>query len=287
MVRVALAAAVLFSLVLAATGQTAASTPTPSTPHPYTQLFVFGDSYSDSGAGYVDTNGPTAVVYLAQRLGIAFTYYGAPDAAGKGLNFAVSGARTGYGDGRRYPTGELLSLGMKNQVDEFAALVKSGAVRFDPATTLFFLAGGLNDRGSPAGYTRTNEEDEIDSLYALGARRFMVALLPTQVPAFATAGIQFNPEIAMIPAEARAKHPGLRIALSNWGPFFDQVIAHAAQYGLTDTTSTCAGRTIHDESPDPCASPATHFYYHQNHPSTVAHRAVGDLLYTEALTQAP
>ena len=30
----------------------------------YTRLYVFGDSYSDIGAGYIDGNGPTAVAYL-------------------------------------------------------------------------------------------------------------------------------------------------------------------------------------------------------------------------------
>ena len=63
--------------------------------YPYTQLYVFGDSYSDSGSGYVDGNGPTAVAYLAQRLGIPFTYYGDPGSKGKGLNFAISGAGSG------------------------------------------------------------------------------------------------------------------------------------------------------------------------------------------------
>jgi phospholipase/lecithinase/hemolysin len=29
----------------------------------YTRLYVFGDSYSDIGAGYIDGNGPTAVFY--------------------------------------------------------------------------------------------------------------------------------------------------------------------------------------------------------------------------------
>jgi phospholipase/lecithinase/hemolysin len=260
------------------------------TTRPYTQLYVFGDSYSDNGAGYIDTNGPTAVAYLAQRLGIPFAPYGAPDSKGKGLNFAVSGARTGSGNGRRAAHRELLSVGMKNQVQEFADLLhsdKPDAIKFDPAQTMFFLAGGLNDRSAPDGYTRTNEEDEIDTLYALGARRFMVALLPTKIPAFATAGTMFNPEIAKIPAAERAKHPDIRIATSDWGPFFDQVITHPAQYGLTDTTSTCAGRALRDEDPTPCASPGTYFYYHQGHPSTAAHRAVGDLLYTEALTKAP
>ena len=267
--------ALLFLLTIKAQAQT----------RPYTQLFVFGDSYSDTGAGYIDADGPTAVAYLAKRLAIPFTWFGAPDSKGKGLNFAVSGARTGSGDGTRYPHGELLSRGMRNQVDDFAALVKSGTIKFDPAQTMFFLAGGLNDRGLPPGSTRTNLEADIEVLYAAGARRFLVALLPTRIPAFASAGTMFNPDLARIPADERAAHPDLHITNSDWGPFFDEVITHPAKYGLTDTTSTCAGRALKDENPDPCLTPQTHFYYHAAHPSTAAHKAVGDLLYQEALKQ--
>jgi len=261
----------------------------PPNPHPYTQLYVFGDSYSDSGSGYVDTNGPTAVAFLAQRLGIPFTWYGDPRyTKTQGLNFAISGAGSGSGPGRRYPTGEMLGIGMKNQVDQFVAFTKTGDIpKFDPATTMFFFAGGLNDRGKPEGYTRTNIEAEIDELYDLGARRFTVALLPTKIPQFATAGTAFNPELAKIPAEELAKHPDIRIANSNWGLFMDQVIANPAQYGITDTTHPCAGRNIHHEDTTPCASPDTHFFYHEGHPSTAVHRAVGDMLYAEATTTAP
>ena len=273
-----LAVLVLFTTLASAQTQT----------HPYTQLYVFGDSYSDSGSGYLDTNGPTAVAYLAQRLAIPFTWYGDPNSKGKGLNFAISGAGSGAGPGRRYPTGEMLGIGMKNQVDQFAAFLTTGDIpKFDPAQTMFFFAGGLNDRGKPDGYTRTNLEAEIDELYDLGARRFMVALLPTKIPSFATAGIMFNPDLARIPADERAKHPDIRIANSNWGPFLDEVITNAAKYGITDTTNQCAGRNIRHEDTTPCASPETHFFYHEGHPSTAAHRAVGDLLYTEALTKSP
>jgi phospholipase/lecithinase/hemolysin len=271
-------------LLLVSASTIAAQTPA----RPYTQLYVFGDSYSDSGAGYVDGNGPTAVVYLARRLNIPFTYYGDPASGTSGLNFAVSGAGSGAGAGRRYPTGEMLAFGMKNQVDQFAQFLKTGDIpKFDPAQTMFFFAGGLNDRGKPEGYTRTNIESEIDQLYDLGARRFMVALLPTKIPSFATAGIQFNPELAKIPAEELAKHPDIRIANSHWGAFMDEVMTNPTKYGITDTTSTCAGRTIHHEDPKPCASPETHFFYHQGHPSTATHKAVGDMLYQEALTKAP
>jgi phospholipase/lecithinase/hemolysin len=252
---------------------------------PYTQLYVFGDSYSDIGAGFEYADGPTAVAYLAQRLEIPFTYYGAAGSRGKGLDFAVSAAKTGSDPGTRQGSA-LFRLGMKNQVDEFAALVQSGEVRFDPAQTMFFLAGGLNDRGTPEGYTRTNEEEEIDTLYALGARRFMVALLPTKIPEFASAGLGLNPEIARIPADERARHPDIRIATSDWGPFFDQVYTHLAQYGLTDATLTCGDRATQARNPVACLA-KTHFYHFAAHPSTAAHKAAGDLLYAEALAKAP
>ena len=183
-------------LALSANLLAQAPAPAPSNPHPYSQLYVFGDSYSDSGSGYVDGNGPTAVVYFAQRLGIPFTWYGDPKSTGKGLNFAISGAADRPGYGRRYPTGEMLGIGMRNQVDEFVTFSKTGDIpKFDPAETMFFFAGGLNDRGKPEGYTRTNIESEIDTLYDLGARRFTVALLPTKIPPVRHRRERFNPEL--------------------------------------------------------------------------------------------
>jgi cholinesterase len=251
-------------------------------PRPYTQLYVFGDSYSDTGAGFLYADGPTAVAYLAQRLAIPFTYYGAPNSKGKSLNFAVSAGKTGSDPGVRQAPDAFFRLGMKNQVEQFASLLKSGETKFDPAQTLFFLAGGLNDRGTPGGYTRSNLESEVDTLYSLGARRFLVALLPTQIPQFATAGTTFNPDIARIPADERAKHPDIRIDNSGWGPFFDEVITHPAKYGITDATNPCAGLPTLGANPPHCASPETHFFYYNAHPSTAAHKAVGDMLYVES-----
>ena len=271
MKRVALAVVTLLvSATIAQTAPAASAQPSAPNPHPYTMLYVFGDSYSDSGSGYRDTNGPTAVAVLAQRLGIPFTYYGDPKySKTEGLNFAISGAGSGAGNGRRYPTGQMLGIGMKNQVDNFVAFSKTKDIPpIDAANTMFFFAGGLNDRGAhlpgcpapvrmlrapaaqtpapagqapaptaqaspapvaqaqsaaapPAGceqgsYTRTNIEDEIETLYAIGARRFMVGLLPTKIPQFASAGTMFNPELSEIPAEELAKHPDIRIATSDW-----------------------------------------------------------------------
>ena len=256
--------------------------------HPYTMLYVFGDSYSDSGSGYVDTNGPTAVVYLAQRLSIPFTYYGDPASTGKGLNFAVSGASSGEGAGRRFPTGVFLAFGMKNQVENFVQYSRTNFIpKFDPENTMFFLAGGLNDGGRPQGFISTSIEAEIETLYDQGARRFMVAILPTKIPQFAAAGNKANPELENIPAEERTKHPDIRISNSQWGVFFDEVISNPAKYGLTDTTAACAPRAFRQEHVEICSTPDTHFFYHEGHPSTAAHRAVGDMLYQEAVTKAP
>ncbi len=279
----------LACLILCASNLVGQGPPAPAVnAHPYTMLYVFGDSYSDSGSGYVDGNGPTAVVYLAQHLGIPFTYYGDPGSTGKGLNFAVSGAASGEGSGHRFPTGPMLGFGMKNQVENFVEFSKSKLIpKIDPDNTMFFLAGGLNDGGRPDGFTRTNLESEIETLYELGARRFMVALLPTKIPAFAAVGIKLNPEIEKIPDEERAKHPDIRIANSHWGSFFDELMTNPAKYGIADTTTECAQRSFSDKPVDVCSAPETHFYYHSGHPSTAAHRAVGDLLYQEAITKAP
>jgi phospholipase/lecithinase/hemolysin len=263
--------------------------PEPAThSQPYTMLYVFGDSYSDSGAGYVDANGPTAVVYLAERLRIPFTNKGDPGSGGMGLNFAVSGASSGEGAERPLPSGGTLGFGMKNQVETFVRYSKSGAIqKIEAGNTMFFFAGGLNDGSRPDGFVRTNIESEIETLYDLGARRFMVAILPTKILQFAVAGKRVNPELEKIPGEERAKHPDMRIANSQWGSFFDEVITNPAKYGLTDTTTPCSDRPFGPQKIATCTNPDAHFFYHEGHPSTAAHRAVGELLYREAISKAP
>jgi len=152
-----------------------------------TRLYVFGDSYSDTGAGYVDGNGPTAVAYLARRLGFELKPATAGGGGSDSLNFAVSGGQTGRGAGRKVKDA-LLGRGMMDQVDDFVARVQARQIAFDGKTTLFFLAGGLNDGRLPDGVSVTNLEAEIRKLYEAGGRRFRVALLPTAIPQFSGGG---------------------------------------------------------------------------------------------------
>jgi phospholipase/lecithinase/hemolysin len=250
------------------------------------RMYVFGDSYSDIGEGYLDGNGPTAVAYLAQRLGFGLYPSNTKELWGKSLDFAVSGAQSGSGTGRRVQ-GMLLGYGMQNQVADFTAKVKAHEIEFDPATTLFFLAGGLNDGRSPDGTTATNEKDQIRTLYGLGARRFAVALLTTAIPGFGVTGKRINPSLEKIPAELSGELKDAQIRLSDWGLFYDEVLLHPGDYGITNTTDACAGREIRNEDTTPCAKPESYFYYHSEHPSTAAHKAVGDKLYAEITGTAP
>ena len=266
----------LAAILPAASSVLVAATPTTS----YTRLYVFGDSYSDIGAGYVDGNGPTAVAYLGWNLGLEFTHAKAAKAAEKSLDFAVSGARTGEGDGRKVKETALLGYGMMNQTKDFAARVTAGEIRFDPETTLFFIAGGLNDSRLPTETTLANLSQELDILKGLGAKHFTVALLPTKIRSFAAVGQRLGPALTKFVEDER-KRLSVDIWLNHWGAYYDEVMDHPADYGIVNTTDACAGREIFDQDATPVGDPSTYYFYHEGHPSTAVHRIVGKKLFEE------
>jgi hypothetical protein len=259
-----------------ARGPSATAT-TPTTP--YTRLYVFGDSYSDFGAGYIDCDGPTAVAYLGWNMGLATTHAKAANASEKSLVFAVSGARTGEGAGRKTKDA-LLGYGMMNQVHDFESRVKAGEIKFDPETTLFLFAGGLNDRGLPLETTTGNLKQEIGIVKDLGGKHFTVALLPVKIRQFTSAGTRLNPALPGLIEDVH-KTFGVDIWLNHWGEYYDDVVEHPANYGIVNTINQCAGRAIFDQDPTPVADPATYFFYHEGHPSTAVHRIVGKKLFEE------
>jgi hypothetical protein len=267
---------------------TAQSAATPGPATSYSRLYVFGDSYSDIGAGYIDGNGPTAVAYLGWLMGLEVASgkaANAANAAGRSLVFAVSGAGTGEGAGRQVKEA-LLGYGMMNQVRDFAARVKSGEITFDPQTTLFFLAGGLNDGRRETAVTLANLRQELQILRELGGRHFTIALLPTKIPQFAAVGLRLNPAYEQFVRE-EAGAAGLDLWLNHWGAAFDEVMEHPGAHGIVNTTSACAGRAIFDQDPTPAGDPATYFFYHEGHPSTAVHRIVGKKLFEEIAAHPP
>ena len=240
----------------------------------WTTLFAFGDSYSDSGNGYVDGDGPTAIVYAARELGLPFTHASDPAAGAQGRNYAVSGAQTGEGNGRRVKDARL-GFGMQNQVRDFVASVQSGEVTFDPENTLFFIAGGLNDGRLETATTVDHLSRIVRELHAAGGRHFFIAVLPTKIPAFARVGQRLNPALEALPAVLRKELPDASVRSSGWGRFFDEVMEHPERYGIINVTDACSGRALFDQDTTLRGDPATFYYYHEGHPSTAVHRHVG------------
>ncbi len=263
----------------------------PAIAAPAPGLYVFGDSYSDSGNGYVDGNGPTAVVYMARELGLPLTIPSDDRGLASGYNFAVSGAQTGEGEGQYHPPmmgdpGNRRGVGMLTQLQAFEALRNKGSARLTPET-LVFIAGGLNDRKLPTETTVANLETLVRRLYAAGGRNFMIALLPERIPQFADVGQRLNPAVARIPDALMPSLPGAHIVLSHWGEYFDDVITHPASYGIANIHDRCAGRATFGEDPTPCATPDAYFFYHEGHPSTAVHRIVGHRLAREVAAAFP
>ena len=221
-------------------------------------LFVFGDSYSDTGAfvPLVNPGGTTWAGYLAQNFNITLTTSKNADPGTDGVNFAESGARV---DPVPPPTRQPRSL--TQQVAEFQNYVDNDEVTFNPDSTLFFLAGGLNDHTSDPTQIDAATTAQITTLYSLGARIFEIALLPQDVPAFTDSALNLNPGYEALVPELQAEFPDATIELSNWGPDYDDILTNPSNYGITNTTTPCAG-------PPVCATPDTYFYYFNSHPPT-------------------
>lgn len=247
-----------------------ATAPAPAAP--YTAMYVFGDSYSDMGARYLDSNGPTVPVYMAQAMGIDMTHSKDPEAGNRSLNFAASAA----GSGADIGTGKWCCMGMSDQVRDFETRVRAGKLSFKPESTLFLLEGGLNDSDLPTRTTTDNIAGQIRMLQVLGARHFSLALLSTTIPDFADVAKRLNPAYVQLVADL--KKQGVGIELNKWGHYLDEIHSNPKQYGIVDAKSKCAGRALFKEDPTPCAMPDAYFFYHAGHPSTAVNKIVADKL---------
>ena len=167
---------------------------------PITSLHVVGDSLSDQGNGFLLTggafpplpydqrasNGPVAVEYLANALGVPL----APAAAG-GTNSAVLGAATGAVGIPSSPplTTENVAAILYGQaalegtslLSQTGEILATGPIA-DPGA-LFFVWGGANDlfidpSAATVGNAVNNLAGVISLLYGGGARQFLYRTCP-------------------------------------------------------------------------------------------------------------
>jgi phospholipase/lecithinase/hemolysin len=265
----------LKSLFLAAT---LAASSTSAFAGPFTTLFVFGDSTSDTGNLYLLTtglqpspvpappyfpgrasNGPVAAEYLSAALGLGPLL---PALAPGGTNYAVIGAATGDvplpGGGTAdnvaanlgsLPPGVVLPpTGMSTA--QLAQFFFQHPGHVDP-NALFLIWGGFNDLGinpdpAVAVQAALNIGMMIDTLYGAGARNFLVpnmidlGLTPGNA-AFPVASVlssAFNATLASQLA-ARSARPGISLIGFDTHALFNAVITSPQAYGFTNVDDEC------------------------------------------------
>ena len=274
----------------------------------YQALYTFGDSYIDSGNYFSLTglppsppyarrlsNGPTAIEYLAQDLGIPFTYSNDPNRGNKSLNFAIAGAETGtYNDA----TGLNGVGGQQTQVASFVGQAQNRSITFSPAATLFILEAGGNDifdniGSEPAANIIQNAAANVlgqaTALYGAGARNIALATLfhIGLTPAGAASGFALalneiadamNAAYAQVAGTLDAELPGANVFLLNTGSIVNDLIANASALGFTNSTDPCL---VLGPSPSLCSNPDQYVFWDSKHPTTRFHELLGDALAAE------
>lgn len=262
----------------------------PATPafSAYGNVIIFGDSLSDTGILFSQTgqppsppyyagrasNGPLAVEYLASSLNAGLT------------NFAQGGATTGLTN-IYDPGGSIGLVGMLGQVNNYQSAV--GAV--DP-TALYILWGGPDDFANitslgagqnAATMAANNLASEVSTLASLGAKNFLVPNLPdlALIPWVSSQGqaamflahavtLDFNGKLVDVLADVRDQTNANIIAFDTFSAV-NAVVAYPSSFGFTNFTGSCLSVSL-----VPCTNPDQYLFWDVSHPTTHAHRLLGN-----------
>jgi phospholipase/lecithinase/hemolysin len=286
---------------------------------PYSDLYVFGDSLTDSGNAFYATThaGPQvpeipAPPYFQGRFSNGYNFaddlslrlFGVPStaAATGGNNFAVGGATTGTAN-NAVP----IASGLRIQADTF--LQTRAANGADP-NALYLVSGGSNDVIAAISDVRNGVGDPtliaknmvdtamanlggiITDLSAKGAQHFLVPNLADigKLPSFLSAGA-----LSSFATQASASFNAALVTLLHGFPALDihTMDVHAAFDaartgfgGFADTTTACyTGGIEGGVPPDPCADPNSHLFWDDIHPTARTHAVLGDLAFAAAVPE--
>lgn len=275
--------AVLLAALLALTGLAMAGD--------YNGVVVYGDSLSDNGnlfntIGYPPppyyqgrfSNGPVAVEYLAQNLGVPLT------------DFAWGGATTGIGniaDGG--DQNHLGLLGLPGMTTAFAATVGSITPQ-QAAGSLFMVWGGPDDFTANGLSTATADTAVnylmtiVDGLRAIGVQHILVPGMPDlgMTPEYRANGLggvgsQLS---AYFNAELVQKLQGTGVTYFDTYTLLDNIIANPEQYGFSNVTDPCF------DGVSVCGDPSKYLFWDGLHPTTYADMLLGGY-FTQVATPEP
>lgn len=273
--------------------------------HANSQLYVFGDSLSDTGnvhqmllwlrtASVTPSppyyqgrfcDGPNWIDQLAEQMGLtsACAWEG-------GTNYAHGGAQTGFG------LSTLVSVvpNLGEQIEFFAAARKSFA-----SQAWVVLLGGHNNLFATVHGKDTIPWDvalghlmaHLDRLYELGARQFVVPTLASihrcpEAPVEKREAMQrwlaaFNQELAVRLEAFQHAHPDVRLVSPDLGRVTADLLDQPGPHGFADTTTACydpaTGNVVGDRS--------VSFWWDECHPTTLAHRAMAQSALDELARQ--
>lgn len=244
------------------------------------EIYVFGDSLSDTGNIFKATNGvyppsppyfqgrysngPVWVEHLGAKLGLNQT---------KNINFALGGATTINGTANGIP-------GALAQVNSYT----KSQPKINP-NALYILWAGANDYLYGATNINTaiaNLSNAVDSLLTSGAKTILLANLPDlgKIPAtYNTANAsklsavtnQHNLELTKSINSLQQKFGSEKnIIQFDTNRLYREAIAQPTKFGFTNVTASCLSSVTSCNNPD-------HFlFWDAIHPTTAAHRILAD-----------
>ena len=252
----------------------------------FSNMYVFGDSLSDSGnvfalTGYPPepywngrfSNGPTYAENLAGMLG----FTAAPALLG-GTNYAFGGATAGPGSA----IGPF-AFDLGSQVNAFRSV--AGPADSDALYVVWAGANDLRTNPTPAGMlgALSGVSGAIQGLYAEGARNFLVMNLPNlgltpeathaNVNDPATLGSAlFDTFFGGVVGGLRSSLIGSNIRMLDTFGLLNNVVDNPQAYGLSNVTDNCilAGAAC---------NPNSYLFWDEVHPTAAGHRIIADAAY--------
>ncbi len=244
------------------------------------QIYVFGDSLSDTGTIYKATggayppsppyfqgrysNGPVWVEHLASKLSLTLD---------RTTNFAAGGATTSAKGSYGVP-------GLLTQINGF-----TNAHAQADSQALYVVWAGANDylqEATQPAIVVENVMQAIASLSKVGARKILVGNLPDlgQLPstrntsnsqALSAATQTHNLSLSQSLATASQKIGAtVQIIQLDANTLYREAETHPSNFGFTNVTSGCLS------SPDGCRQPDAFLFWDGIHPTAAAHRALGE-----------
>ncbi|RCJ15928.1 GDSL family lipase [Nostoc sp. ATCC 43529] len=266
----------------------------------YDDIYVFGDSFSDTGNVFNFTNGaippnptyfngrfsngPVWVEYLASKLGLNFN---------PNNNFAFGGSTTGSEN-----LGLSFLPGLKQQIDEFTTINKSAdrdALYIIWAGTNDYLKYFFDETPNPTESV-ANLSAAITSLTAVGAENILVVNLPDLGKFPVTGGNIQTASILSSFTNAHNSNLATTINLLNQQlspeaniiPFdinylYNRIIADPEEFGFTNVTDSCVGElsVVPIEVPvkPVVCEPDKFLFWDEIHSTTATNQLIGEFAF--------